>query len=38
MSKNLLDTAERMAQLPADTPRDAVIVTRNLEREYVMGS
>ena len=38
MSKNLLDTAERMAQLPADTPRDAVIVTRNLEREYIMGT
>ena len=34
----MLDTAERMAQLPADTPRDAVIVTRNLEREYVMGT
>ena len=38
MSKNLLDTAERMAQLPADTPRDAVIVTRNLERDYIMGT
>jgi len=38
VSKNLLDTAERMAQLPADTPRDAVIVTRNLERDYIMGS
>ena len=38
MNKNLLDTAERMAQLPADTPRDAVIVTRNLQREYVMGA
>ena len=38
MSRNLLDTAERMAQLPADTPRDAVIVTRNLEREYIMGT
>jgi putative ABC transport system ATP-binding protein len=38
VSKNLLDTAERMAQLPADTPRDAVIVTRNLEREYIMGT
>jgi putative ABC transport system ATP-binding protein len=34
----MLDTAERMAQLPADTPRDAVIVTRNLERDYVMGT
>ena len=38
MSKNLLDTGERMAQLPVDTPRDAVIVTRNLEREYIMGT
>jgi putative ABC transport system ATP-binding protein len=38
VSKNLLDTGERMAQLPADTPRDAVIVTRNLEREYIMGT
>ena len=27
-----------MAQLPADTPRDAVIVTRNLERDYIMGT
>jgi putative ABC transport system ATP-binding protein len=32
------DTAERMAQLPLDVPRDSVIVTRNLTREYVMGS
>lgn len=32
------DTAERMAQLPADVPRDAVIVVRNMKREYVMGS
>jgi putative ABC transport system ATP-binding protein len=31
------DTAERMAMLPTDTPRDAVIVTRNLQREYDMG-
>ena len=31
-------TAERMAMLPADVPRDAVIVVRHLEREYVMGS
>jgi len=31
-------TAERMAMLPADVPRDAVIVTRNLKREYVMGA
>jgi len=34
----LLDTAERMAQLPTDTPRAAVIVTRNLERDYIMGT
>jgi putative ABC transport system ATP-binding protein len=26
-----------MAQLPGDVPRDAVIVTRNIEREYDMG-
>jgi putative ABC transport system ATP-binding protein len=26
-----------MAMLPADIPRDAVIVTRNLQREYDMG-
>ena len=32
------DTAERMAMLPADVPRDAIIVVRNLKREYVMGS
>jgi putative ABC transport system ATP-binding protein len=38
VSPNLQDTAERMAQLPADTPADAVIVIRNLERDYVMGS
>jgi len=31
-------TAERMAALPADIPRDAVIVTRNLQREYQMGT
>jgi putative ABC transport system ATP-binding protein len=31
------DTAERMAMLPADIPRDAVIVTRNLGRDYDMG-
>jgi len=34
---SLTDTAERMAMLPADVPRDAVIVTRNLQREYDMG-
>ena len=38
MTRSLLDTAERMAQLPADTPPDAVIVIRNLEREYIMGT
>ncbi|MEO5825398.1 MAG: ABC transporter ATP-binding protein [Gemmatimonadales bacterium] len=27
-----------MAMLPADIPRDAVIVTRNLQREYIMGT
>jgi len=31
-------TAERMAMLPADVPRDAIIVVRNLKREYTMGS
>jgi len=31
------DTAERMAMLPADIPRDAVIVTRNLQRAYDIG-
>ncbi len=31
-------TAERMAMLPPDVPRDAVIVVRNLKRDYVMGS
>ncbi len=34
---SLSTTEERMAQLPADVPRDAVIVTRNIEREYDMG-
>ncbi|NNG17889.1 MAG: ABC transporter ATP-binding protein [Gemmatimonadales bacterium] len=37
MSRGLLDTAERMARLPGDVPRDAVIVTRGLTREYDMG-
>jgi putative ABC transport system ATP-binding protein len=32
------NTAERMAMLPADVPRDAIIVVRNMKREYVMGS
>ena len=38
MSRDMLDTAERMARLPADVPRDSVIVTRALTREYDMGS
>jgi putative ABC transport system ATP-binding protein len=33
----MADTAERMAMLPPDVPRDAVIVTRNLQRDYDMG-
>ena len=33
----MADTAERMAMLPPDVPRDAVIVTRNLHRDYDMG-
>jgi putative ABC transport system ATP-binding protein len=37
MSRDLLDTAERMAQLPQGVPRNAVIVTRGLTREYDMG-
>ena len=37
MTGALGDTAERMAMLPGDLPRDAVIVTRNLQREYDMG-
>src|SRR4029077_20431386 len=37
MSTTLPTTAERMAQLPADVPSDAVIVTRNLQRDYDMG-
>ncbi len=37
MTASLTDTAERMALLPADVPRDAIIVTRNLQREYDMG-
>jgi putative ABC transport system ATP-binding protein len=37
VSSSIADTAERMAMLPADVPRDAVIVTRNLQREYDMG-
>ena len=37
MTGAILNTEERMAMLPADVPRDAVIVTRNLQREYDMG-
>ena len=37
MTTSLGDTAERMAMLPADVPRDAVIVTRHLQRDYDMG-
>ncbi len=37
MSHALTTTDERMAMLPADVPRDAVIVTRNLQRDYDMG-
>ncbi len=33
----MMNTEERMAMLPSDVPRDAVIVTRNLSREYDMG-
>jgi putative ABC transport system ATP-binding protein len=37
VTTSLGDTAERMAMLPVDVPRDAVIVTRNLQRNYDMG-
>jgi putative ABC transport system ATP-binding protein len=37
VTAGLGDTAERMAALPVDLPRDAVIVTRNLQRNYDMG-
>ncbi len=37
MTSTLGDTAERMAMLPADVPRDALIVTRNLQRDYDIG-
>ena len=37
MTGSLTDTAERMAMLPPDIPRDAVIVTRNLQRDYDIG-
>lgn len=37
MTASLSDTAERMAVLPPDIPRDAVILTRHLQRDYDMG-
>jgi putative ABC transport system ATP-binding protein len=37
VNATLTSTAERMAMLPPDVPRDAIIVTRNLQREYDMG-
>ena len=37
MTGTMMNTEERMAMLPSDVPRDAVIVTRNLTREYDMG-
>jgi putative ABC transport system ATP-binding protein len=37
VTTSLGDTAERMAMLPSDIPRDAVIITRNLQRDYDMG-
>jgi len=37
VTAGLGDTAERMAMLPVEVPRDAIIVTRNLQREYDMG-
>jgi putative ABC transport system ATP-binding protein len=37
VTSTVLNTEERMAMLPSDVPRDAVIVTRNLQREYDMG-
>jgi putative ABC transport system ATP-binding protein len=38
MTAGIEVTAERMAMLPPDVPRDAIILVRHLEREYVMGS
>jgi len=38
MSPGIDTTAERMALLPPDVPRDAVIVVRNLRRDYEMGA
>jgi len=38
VASDIATTAERMAALPAGIPRNAIIVTRNLERDYTMGS
>jgi len=38
VSPSIDTTAERMARLPVDVPRDAVIVGRNLQRSYEMGA
>lgn len=38
MTTAVMTTAERMAMLPADVPRDAIIVVRNLQRDYQMGA
>jgi putative ABC transport system ATP-binding protein len=38
MTPGIETTAERMALLPPDVPRDAVIVVRNLQRDYEMGA
>jgi len=38
MTIGIESTAERMAMLPPDVPRDAIIVVRNLQRDYEMGS
>ena len=37
MTGTVVNTEERMAMLPSDVPRDAVIVTRNLQRDYDIG-
>ena len=37
MTGTVVNTEERMAMLPPDVPRDAVIVTRNLQRDYDIG-
>ncbi|MBS1241516.1 MAG: transporter related protein [Gemmatimonadetes bacterium] len=38
-TKAMIDSAaERIARIPGDVPADAVILTRNLKREYVMGA